>query len=481
MEQQRHDTCVVATPKWLRHELDSFCFCDSRLARRLQELATQLWRHLGQSIPMACQDWASTKAAYRFLDNDHIHEGVILEGHFQSTRDRFQATTGPVLVLHDTTNFSFQRENPKPIGITYQVFNGKDKQGLPKSHTMCGILMHSSLVVTTEGLPLGLAAIKFWNRQQFKGCSLLKRKINPTRVPIEAKESIRWLDNLKRSTCLLGDPNRCVHVGDREGDIYELFCLAFELGSHFLVRACVDRLVADGSHTIVKEMSEVRVKGLHRVEVHDAHGKSSIAVLELRYKQVHIRPPAGKRSRYPNLVLTVLHASERGEPEGRPRIDWQLFTDLPVTSCKQAVEKLQWYATRWKIETFHKIMKSGCKVEQSKLRTSERLVNLIALYCILGWRIFWATMMQRATTRAPAKLAFTSQEMRLLDRLVQKSSISNGPPSELSIYLYKLACLGGYLARSRDPPPGNIVIWRGLSRLAEIELGFELALEIVGN
>jgi hypothetical protein len=82
--------------------------------------------------------------------------------------------------------------------------------------------MHSSLAVTTDGLPLGLAAIKFWTRSKFKGTNAFKRKIIPTRVPIEQKESVRWLENLKQSTELLNDPQRCVHIGDREGGIYEL-------------------------------------------------------------------------------------------------------------------------------------------------------------------------------------------------------------------------------------------------------------------
>ena len=106
--------------------------------------------------------------------------------------------------------------------------------------------MHSSLVMTREGLPLGLAAIKFWNRDKFHGANALKRRINPTRVPIEKKESIRWLENLRQATELLGDPKRCVHIGDRESDIYELFCLAQELDTHFLVRTCVDRLAGEG-------------------------------------------------------------------------------------------------------------------------------------------------------------------------------------------------------------------------------------------
>jgi hypothetical protein len=385
------------------------------------------------------------------------------------------------LILHDTTTFTFQRDNQQPIGITHKAYGGKDEEGRHKARTLCGILMHSSLAVTPEGLPLGLAAVKFWSRKEFKGCTALKRRINPTRVPIEAKESFRWLDNLRRSTGLCGMANRCVHIGDRESDIYELFCLARQLDTHFLVRTCVDRQAGDGGHTVADEMEEVRVKGLHRVEVCDRHGNVSTAVLELRFKRIHLLPPIGKQAKYPVLTLAVLHATERNKPVGRDHIDWKLLTDLPVTSRSQAIEKLQWYATRWKIEIFHKIMKSGCKVEQSKLRTSERLVNLMALYCILGWRIFWTTMMQRTAQTAPATLALTRQEMNLLDRLVQTPAMQSGTTSDLSIYLRKLACLGGYLARSHDPPPGNIVIWRGLSRLTEIELGYELALETVGN
>jgi hypothetical protein len=114
--------------------------------------------------------------------------------------------------------------------------------------------MHSSLVATCEGLPLGLAAIKFWNRDKFHGANRLKRRINPTRVPIEKKESVHWLENLRQSTELLGDPQRCVHIGDRESDIYELFCLAQHLGTHFLVRTCVDRLAENGATTVSAEM-----------------------------------------------------------------------------------------------------------------------------------------------------------------------------------------------------------------------------------
>ncbi|MGY3033931.1 hypothetical protein ACVIIV_003101 [Bradyrhizobium sp. USDA 4354] len=131
---------------------------------------------MGQSIPLVCQDWASTKASYRFFSNDRVSEADILAGHFQSTRDCATATEGLVLVLHDTAEFSYQREKSEAIGITKSINSGRDKAGRLRSHTVCGILMHSSLAVTIEGVPLGLAAVKFWTRKKFKGPQRLKRR-----------------------------------------------------------------------------------------------------------------------------------------------------------------------------------------------------------------------------------------------------------------------------------------------------------------
>jgi hypothetical protein len=136
---------------------------------------------------------------------------------------------------------------------------------------------------------------------------------------------------------------------------------------------------------------------------------------------------------------------------------------------------------RWKIEVFHKILKSGCKAEAAKLRTANRLVNLISVLAILSWRIFWMTMMNRAVPDTDAEVAFTALEIKLLDRLVSDKPGANVRSRSLSTYLTKLARLGGYLARSSDPPPGNMLVWRGLSRLTDIHLGFLLATHDVGN
>jgi len=459
------------TDAWFDRELAGCRFADERLNKRLRKLLERMDGAMGASIPLACQDWANTKAAYRFFSNERISEAEILAGHFQSTGDRFAAADGPILVLQDTTEFSYQRERPEQIGITCRINSGKDKAGRFRMHTVCGLLMHSSLAVTTEGLPLGLAAIKFWTRQKFKGTAALKKKINPTRVAIEHKESIRWLENMRQSTTLFGEPARCIHVGDRESDIYELFCTAQELGTHFLVRSCVDRLAGDGNHTIADEMKDVAVAGPHDVEVCDSKGGVGTAAVEVRYHSIHVLPPIGKQKRYPALTLTVLHAQEREEPADRPRIDWKLITDLPVQSHEAAIEKLRWYALRWKIEVFHKILKSGCRAEEARLRTAERLVKLISVFCILSWRVFWMTMINRSVPDAEPGLALTVVETKLLDQLVPDND--NRPPhgKVLSTYLTKIARLGGYLARASDPPPGNIVMWRGLTRLADIKLG----------
>jgi hypothetical protein len=157
-----------------------------------------------------------------------------------------------------------------------------------------------------------------------------------------------------------------------------------------------------------------------------------------------------------------------------------LLTDLPVNSPKEAIEKLSWYSQRWKIETFHKILKSGCRAEESKLRTAERLVNLLAVLCVVGWRIFWMTMISRTAPKASPKLLFTSLELRLLDLLV-KDGLFEAHEQTLSAYITKLAKLGGYLARANDSPPGNMVVWKGLSRLTDIELGATMAAKVVGN
>jgi transposase-like protein len=298
---------VLETTGWIEQELAACSLPDQRLRQRLQQLWQPFSSGLGESIPFACQDGAHTKAAYGFLSNPKVSEEAILAGHFQATQSRFAATDAPILILHDTTEFTFARKNPAAMGIVHLSRLGRPpKDGRKRHHPVCGMLMHSSLAVTTEGWPLGLAALQFWSRSKFKGTNALKRKINPTRVPMEEKESFRWLENVRQATALFGEPSRCVPIGDRESDIYELFCTAQQAGTPFLLRTGVDRWAQDGSGTVSAVRKPVRVKGLHRVSVKDRKGNWSEAVLQIKYRRWRVLPPIGKQKQYPALTLTVI-------------------------------------------------------------------------------------------------------------------------------------------------------------------------------
>jgi len=449
-----------------------------RLGKRFRRLVEQLAEGVGESIPWACQDWANTKAAYRFFANERVSEEQILGGHFQSTRERLSAGNSPILIVHDTTEFSYKRQDTAAIGVVSKGATRKDKQGRPVFFTTCGICLHSSLAVTPEGLPLGLTAVKFWSRKEFKGPQRRRQAHNR---PIEEKESIRWLENLRASTRRLGQPGRCVHIGDQESDIYELFGAAREMGTHFLIRTRADRLADGGPEPVAEKIQQAPRRGLYRITIRDPQGKVSDVVLEIRYERLHLQSPKGKKRRYPGLVVTMIEAREQGVPQGRDKIEWKLITDLPVGSRPEAIEKVQWYALRWKIEIFHKILKSGCKAEEAKLRTAARLVNLLAVLCILSWRIFWLTMINRTAPNVRPGLVFTPLELQILDRVVRDKPDADNRKRSLSRYLTKLAQLGGYLARKSDPPPGNMVMWRGLSRLVDIELGVMIGAQLVGN
>jgi hypothetical protein len=473
-------TNTSVASSWRDHEVAGCSFKDVRLAKRFGKLLEMMTGGIGESVPYACQDWANTKAAYRFFSNDGVSEDQIMAGHFQATRDRLSQANQKILMLHDTCEFSFQRDKDAQIGLLGRPACGKGKDGRIKCITVRGILMHSSLAITRDGLPLGLAAIKFWTRKQFKGCNALKRKINPTRVPIEEKESIRWLENLRQSTALTSNPSDCVHIGDRESDIFELFALADELGTHFLVRTCVDRLAEDAGTTVAAEMKKAPVRGRHHIQARNKLGESYEAELDIKFEQMQVLPPEGKWKDYTDLTLTVIHAVERGTPRGREKIVWKLLTNLPVKTLKAAIEKLNWYALRWKIEVFHKILKSGCKAEESKLRSSERLANLIAIFCIIGWRIFWLTMLPRAEPGLPPATALGPTEILLLDELVKTKPGATSRKATISDYIIKIARLGGYLNRASDAPPGNMVMWRGMSKLNDIHLGFLLGSKTCG-
>ena len=201
--------------------------------------------------------------------------------------------------------------------------------------------------------------------------------------------------------------------------------------------------------------------------------------MDIKFEQMQVLPPEGKWKDYTDLTLTVIHATERGTPRGREKIAWKLLTNLPVKTLEAAIEKLNWYALRWKIEVFHKILKSGCKAEESKLRSSERLANLIAIFCIIGWRVFWLTMLHRAEPDLPPAIALDTTELRLLDELV-KTKPGVNRKATVSDYMIKIAQTRWLSEPRLRSPSGNMVMWRGMSKLNDIHLGFLLGSKTCG-
>ena len=324
-------------------------------------------------------------------------------------------------------------------------------------------------------MPLGLAAVKFWTRKKFKGTNALKRKVNPTRIPIEQKESVRWLENLRQSTELLGDPARCVHIGDRESDIYELFCVARELGTHFLVRTCVDRLAGDGdARRSPRRWARCRSGGRHRVEVRDDEGGSETAEVELTCAS-RARPAADRQA----------EALPRARPDGpaRPRAGRARQAGPASTgSCSPTCPSPRHRGrgreaalVRHAVED--RDVPQGPEVglpgrggaaahgrapdQPARRPLHRRLARVLA------------DDDRRVRARTPSRGRPDGREIALLDRLVPDRADPRAPdPGRLP---RKVARLGGYLARASDPPPGNIVMWRGWSRLTDIVLGSTVA------
>ena len=324
--------------EWVGREFDGGELPDQRLKSRPAKLLGDLGRRIGATVPMARQDWAATKAAYRSFSNRRVDEGLILAGHFAATRARSAQATGPTLILHDTTEFSFTREYPEAIGRISII------EGRRGSHTVCGLLMHSSLVLTSRGVPLGLAAVKSRTREEFKGTNAPKKTVNPTRIPIEQKESVGWLEDVKRATERLADPSRCVHIGDREGNIFEPSCTARGGRDALPGLTRVDRLAGGGDTTISREMGREPIRGDHQVEIRDDQGRVSTAKVSLRFRQMRVHPPIGESRHYPASSPTVIHAQEDGPPEGREPIRWKSPTSQPVEDLAPAIEKLDWHS-----------------------------------------------------------------------------------------------------------------------------------------
>lgn len=455
----------VAVPPvdWAEEELGRARLGDHRLVERACTLARSFYARPREALPQACGSLAATKAAYRFFAHPHVTLSALLESHYESTARRV-AAEAVVLAVQDTTSLNYSThpatEQLGPIGS--QLAGGP-----------VGIHVHSTLAFNVAGTPLGLLDVQHWTRDPAEFGINHKRK----KRAFEEKESVRWRRSLealeRRQAAWPG--TRLVSVGDREADIYELFVWATAQPGRpaLLVRAEQDRLLAEGQPTLWAQVLAQPVAGELKVAVPRRHNRPSrVASLSVRFAAVVLQPPDRKGRLGPVRVWAVL-AREAAPPPGLAPLEWMLLTTLEVTDVAIAIEKLRWYALRWGIEVFHRVIKSGCKVEDRQLGTADALTACLALDLVVAWRIYRLSKLGRETPDVPCTVYFADHEWQALVAAVHRDARAvPATPPNLHEAMRMVASLGGFLGRKGDGEPGAETLWRGLQRLDAIVLGW---------
>jgi hypothetical protein len=459
----------AGTPEvdWVSQELDGVDLSDERLDRRLIKTAQQLARSPVSPINEACGDWASTQAAYRLFDNGKASPRAILEPHVNKTLKRMVDCDGPVLSVQDTVMISYnQHSKTKGLGPVGKS-NSADERGL---------VMHNAVAFTTAGVPLGVLSQTIWARDEVPQEGY-QEKIERLQVTaIEKKESFKWLVALRETMARTPRGVKVITVADRESDFFEFITEAQELRALFLVRARTNRtLVAEDSEgftSILEALSAAPVLGTLTVEIpSNGKRKARTASVQVCVAQVTIKPPPrrGKAKTSGStepLSLNVIAATETHPPPGVEAISWVLLTNLPVNDFAGATEKVEWYGMRWGIETWHKVLKSGCTVEDCRLENADRLKRHLALFSIIAVRLMYVTYLARTQPELPATGMFSAEELEALHIRVHKTPKPTQPPT-LREAVRMIGRLGGHLGRKGDGEPGVTVLWRGWTSLHE--------------
>jgi len=443
--------------EWIKEELEDVSLGDKRLNWRLRETGAKLAAQPGASINQACDDWADTKASYRLFDNKKTTAAKILSPHYERTRERASGQKR-VFAIQDTSYLNYSHHPHK---------KGLGPIGNQKQH-LSGLVMHSTLLMTEASTPLGLIDQEIWVRpEEAKQMTVDERR----RLPIEEKESYKWLQSLSRSVERVADALQLITIGDSEADIFELFDHARTLHTDLLIRAAQNRSVCEPEVSSLWEILEKQPEaGILQVLVPPRHGQPGReARVTVRFAQVKLRPPKHLRTKLEAISLYAVLVEEETPPaDVDAPLHWLLLTTVPVTCFADAVERVTWYRLRWQIEVYHKVLKSGCRIEETQLETVERLLPFLALFAIIAWRLFWITLVARAEPDAPATVVLAEHEWHALYAFHHKSTrLPAQPPSVAQVTTW-IAQLGGFLARKSDGPPGVTVIWRGWQRLSDI-------------
>ena len=443
------------TIHWAVNEFADAELGDMRRTKRLVELAQVLAQHPTAALPEACGDGAMLKAAYRFFANDDIAPQDFLSSHIESTYRRLDQVP-LVLAVQDTTEVDWT-SHPATKGLG------------PLGHPACqGLHVHSTLAFTPERVPLGLLAQQVWARDPDDIGKRKRRK----QVPIGQKESQKWLTSLDavfsaRDGCAY---TRFVSVGDREADIFDLLAAERPAGVELLVRAAWDRCVgAPERHVWATVEAHPVVEHLLLQVPRRGTQPGRAATLALRFCPLTLCPPRHRKSEgLPPVALWAVQVREIEPPIDVQPIEWLLLTTVEVRTADDASERVTWYACRWGIEVWHRILKSGCRIEARQLATGERLQRCLTLYSVIAWRVFYAIMLTRAVPEMPCAVLLEIEEWQALYCAIHYCPTPPESPPSLAQAVRWIAQLGGFVGRRRRDQPGAETLWRGLQHLTDL-------------
>jgi hypothetical protein len=463
---------------WAQREMGGAQLGDARLSDRLVEIVQSKAEKPGRAFSGVAEgDWPAVKAYYRFIDHpdeEAVSLEHILEPHRQRTIQRMQGQR-TVLCIQDGTDLDYtslaQCEGLGVIGTNQTSAQSR------------GLHLHTTFAVAPNGLPLGILRAECV-APQLKSPDDQRPSYA---IPIEEKDTFRWLAGLRDTVEVKAQmpQTRVIHVCDREADFFELFEEQRRNPSaDLLVRANHNRVIHEEPG---KLFDAVRQSPLQtRVQVHvprqSARPKLSKtkarpkrsgrqAELEVRYQRYQLRPPAYYSEKEP-IDVWCIHAVESAPPEGNKPVEWFLTTTIDIRSAEDAVQCLRWYCLRWRIEDFHRVLKSGCGVEQIGHETAERIRRAIAINLVIAWRIMLMTLLGRETPELPPDVVFSDIELQVLNAYAKKKRLPT--PATLRDAVRLVARIGGYLGRKNDPEPGHQLMWEGFSQLLLMTEGFAL-------
>lgn len=429
-----------------------------RLRRRLQGLLGDFFARPTANLPQACGSWAKIKAAYRFFKNPKVSKESILESHYEAVAARV-AEHPVVLAVQDTTFLDYsthpQTKDLGPIG-------SHSKDGA------AGLVVHGTMAFTPTGLPLGLLDLQSWARDGEDFGKRHRRK----ELPIQDKESFKWIESFRRTRALQERcaATRLVSVGDRESDVYELFLEAQRPGAPALVvRAERDRALSQAAGLLWAKMEAEPVQFSYKLEVTAGPKRTArTAHMAVRFASVSLQPPQRLKGR-PAVSLWAVYAVEAGtEPNAKEKLEWMLLTTLAVKDATDALKIIGYYKQRWGIERFHKVLKSGCRIEDRQLGQARSLEACLAIDAMVAWRIYYACHLAREVPEAPCTVFFEEAEWKAATAFRKRQRYPAEHEPTLQAMVGYVAELGGWISRKGDGPPGTVTLWRGFQRMDDI-------------